>query len=179
MARTSRNWRTICLPWTILAVVILCSSCVSVSASAHQAVDTSAGAALPDTNTKAWVPPSLRTKGQPESLPPISAALAALTPPSQFGMPVLESPLDHRIPRLQQRSADSSSAQEWSIPVPGVANDIALPLKALQSLAVVNSSTMLCNGRSDICDLRYNQVASPGCLVYIGIWIHAMGEELT
>ncbi|KAF9310668.1 hypothetical protein BG003_008306 [Podila horticola] len=51
----------------------------------------------------------------------------------------------------------TDSAQEWSIPVPGVANDIALPLKALQSLAVVNSSTMLCNGRSDICDLRYNQ----------------------
>ncbi|KAF9921258.1 hypothetical protein FBU30_008731 [Linnemannia zychae] len=30
------------------------------------------------------------------------------------------------------------------------------------SLAVVNSTDMKCNGRSDICDLRYNQVTYPG-----------------
>lgn len=161
----------------MLAVVLLCSSCiVSVSASGHQAVDTSGGIALPDTNARAWVPTTpQRRQGQPESLPPISAALAALAPPSQFGTP-LDSSLDHRIPRLQQRSA---AGREWSIPVPGVANDIAVPLKAFQSLAVVDSSTMLCNGRSDICDLRYNQVASLDCcLVSFGIWIHAC-EDLT
>jgi hypothetical protein len=28
------------------------------------------------------------------------------------------------------------------------------------SLAVVNSTDMLCNGRADICDLRYNQVVT-------------------
>lgn len=70
-------------------------------------------------------------------------------------MPVITS-LDHRIPGLEERGVDSGG----SVPMPGVANDIALPLKAFQALAAVNSSTMLCNGRSDICDLRYNQVAS-------------------
>ncbi|KAI9231756.1 MAG: hypothetical protein BYD32DRAFT_194325 [Podila humilis] len=158
MARTTKPWnrrtkRAIHQAWTILAVVVLLySSCiVSVSASGLQAVDTWSGA-LPDTNARAWVLPTQRKQDHPQSLPPISAPFA-LAPPGH-AMPAITS-LDHRIPGLQERGVDSGE----SVPVPGVANDIALPLKAFQALAAVNSSTMLCNGRSDICDLRYNQVA--------------------
>lgn len=48
--------------------------------------------------------------------------------------------------------------REWSIPQ-GV-KTVNMPLSSFRSMAVVNSSSMLCNGRADICDLRYNQVVS-------------------
>lgn len=35
-------------------------------------------------------------------------------------------------------------------------------VKNVQSLAVANGTALTCNGRSDICDLRYNQVTYPG-----------------
>ncbi|KAF9585899.1 hypothetical protein BGW38_000170 [Lunasporangiospora selenospora] len=41
-------------------------------------------------------------------------------------------------------------------------HNISMPLSAFQAKAVVNSTDMLCNGRADICDLRYNQVTYPG-----------------
>ena len=46
-----------------------------------------------------------------------------------------------------------------TVPVvpPVVGGGGALPF---YNLAVVNSTDMLCNGRADICDLRYNQVVS-------------------
>ncbi|KAF9963547.1 hypothetical protein BGZ65_002452, partial [Modicella reniformis] len=40
--------------------------------------------------------------------------------------------------------------------------NITKPRIPFKSLAVVNSTTMTCNGRSDLCDLRYNQVTYPG-----------------
>jgi len=61
---------------------------------------------------------------------------------------------------LESAGGDHSmlARRDWSIPQ-GV-KAINMPLSGFRSMAVVNSSTMLCNGRADICDLRYNQVVS-------------------
>ncbi|KAG0009680.1 hypothetical protein BGZ80_002165 [Entomortierella chlamydospora] len=40
--------------------------------------------------------------------------------------------------------------------------DGSMKRRAVNATVAVNSTGMLCNGRSDICDLRYNQVTYPG-----------------
>ncbi|KAI7820289.1 hypothetical protein BC939DRAFT_237838 [Gamsiella multidivaricata] len=41
-------------------------------------------------------------------------------------------------------------------------DNTTFPLPSFQALAAVNSTNMTCNGRADLCDLRYNQVTYPG-----------------
>lgn len=63
---------------------------------------------------------------------------------------------DNQEPRIRGRSAAADVATGPVVP-PVVGGGGALPF---YNLAVVNSTDMLCNGRADICDLRYNQVVS-------------------
>ncbi|KAG0053722.1 hypothetical protein BGZ83_000532 [Gryganskiella cystojenkinii] len=63
-------------------------------------------------------------------------------------------------PKGSSDNKEAISRRDWSIPQ--AAKAVNVPLASMRSMAVVNSSTMLCNGRSDICDLRYNQVTYPG-----------------
>ncbi|KAI1320699.1 hypothetical protein EDD11_010233 [Mortierella claussenii] len=62
-------------------------------------------------------------------------------------------------------STDDNPVGLWNAPksvAVRALNNIAMPLSSFQALAAVNSTDMLCNGRADICDLRYNQVTYPG-----------------
>ncbi|KAI8606426.1 hypothetical protein EDD21DRAFT_218884 [Dissophora ornata] len=66
--------------------------------------------------------------------------------------------------RLQSRSLDSSTTgkmhKRGSKGQESVDKQSSKVWNNLPSLAVVNSTNMTCNGRADICDLRYNQVVS-------------------
>ncbi|KAF9281404.1 hypothetical protein BGZ88_011623 [Linnemannia elongata] len=64
---------------------------------------------------------------------------------------------DNQEPRIRGRSAAADVTTGPVVP-PVVGGEGALPF---YNLAVVNSTDMLCNGRADICDLRYNQVTYP------------------
>lgn len=64
--------------------------------------------------------------------------------------------VDNQEPRIRGRSAAVDAATAPVVP-PVVGGGGALPF---YNLAVANSTDMLCNGRADICDLRYNQVVS-------------------
>lgn len=72
---------------------------------------------------------------------------------------------DNQEPRIRGRSAAADVATAPAVP-PVVGGGGALPF---YNLAVVNNTDMLCNGRADICDLRYNQVVSISSL-FLFIW---------
>ncbi|KAG0258058.1 hypothetical protein BGZ95_005066 [Linnemannia exigua] len=63
---------------------------------------------------------------------------------------------------LQKRnSGERERARSSRRSVAGDKATVPAGSSPVYSLAVVNSTDMLCNGRSDICDLRYNQVTYP------------------
>ncbi|KAF9174341.1 hypothetical protein BGX20_011689 [Mortierella sp. AD010] len=64
-----------------------------------------------------------------------------------------------------QGSIDSNSNSNKQLGKRGTSNqygDGSMKRRAVNATVAVNSTGMLCNGRSDICDLRYNQVTYPG-----------------
>ncbi|KAG0340887.1 hypothetical protein BG004_006231 [Podila humilis] len=160
----------ICLPWTHAVVSATNGYQVAVGS-----VSDAGAVVIPPDNTGAT------STSKPISMPIIPPAPVPLSASDHIReyvpIQLASSFVDGRIPppppppppqrhhqqheHKKKRSAGMAEGQEWSIPVPSVANNIALPLKGFQSLAVVNSSTMLCNGRSDLCDLRFNQVTYP------------------
>lgn len=97
----------------------------------------------------------------------------ALDPSKKEGLTTLQQSSRGRHPRwnagyLNERRSSSSintasslhKRAEEHVPKTDTTKAPTKKVKAIQSLAAVNSTNMLCNGRTDLCDLRYNQVAS-------------------
>ncbi|KAG0258142.1 hypothetical protein BG011_003510 [Mortierella polycephala] len=76
---------------------------------------------------------------------------------------------ESRKSQFQKRGASDEKTRQDRTPsssrgahIPQIKRHISVPLGSFQARAAVNSTDMLCNGRADLCDLRYNQVTYPG-----------------